>query len=132
MDFNLNDEKDFDTVQKLIGNAPSGATWRVFRYEPPVQKTTKKKGKSYAPGFSTASDHEDEPKRKSNCRTATSHAKKPKPKSAKGKVGENQLSGKKGQRKAATQASKPKKISSKKKVEKKVIAKKNTNKNVQR
>ena len=127
MEFDVTDEKDFDTMQKLIAKAPLGAKWRVLRYEPPVPKKTKKKGKSYAPGFTTASDHEDEPNRQSNCRTATSHAKKPKPKSAKGKVGENQLSGKKGQRKAVTQASNPKNTYSKKKVEKKVSGKKNTN-----
>ena len=95
MEFNITEQKEFDTVRKLITNAPSGTTWRVLCYKPPAPKKTKNRGKSYAPGFTTASNLEEEEKRKSNSGTVTTHAKKSQTKRTKAKVTTNNSSGKK-------------------------------------
>ena len=71
MEFDISQQKEFDTVEQLITNASSGTVWRVLRYESSIPKKMQGQGGAYAPGFTTLSDVEREAKMTSKEATAS-------------------------------------------------------------
>ena len=62
LEFDIMEKNDWKTFKGLIANPDSGATWKALYYVAPTEKKHKKKnsGKSYANGFTTGSDEEDD------------------------------------------------------------------------
>ena len=71
MEFDILQQKEFDTVEQLITNASSGTVWRVLHYESSIPKKMQGQGEAYAPGFTTLSDVEREAKMTSKEATAS-------------------------------------------------------------
>jgi len=50
MEFDISQQKEFDTVEQRITNASSGTVWRVLRYKSSIPKKIQGQGGAYAPG----------------------------------------------------------------------------------